>query len=37
MRERIQGLEATLHFAFRTDSDIAQLMAIRCQAALAMR
>ena len=41
MRERIQGLGA-VHFAFRTDSDIAQLMAIRagfgigiCQVALA--
>jgi DNA-binding transcriptional LysR family regulator len=44
MRQRIQGLEAALHFAFRTDSDIARLMAIRagfgigfCQAALARR
>jgi DNA-binding transcriptional LysR family regulator len=39
----MQGLEA-VHFAFRTDSDLAQLMAIRagfgigiCQAALARR
>lgn len=44
MRQRIEGLEAPVHFAFRTDSDIAQLMAIRagfgigiCQAALARR
>jgi DNA-binding transcriptional LysR family regulator len=44
MRERIQGLEQAVHFAFRTDSDIAQLMAIRagfgigfCQTALARR
>jgi DNA-binding transcriptional LysR family regulator len=43
MRQRIQGL-AAVHFAFRTDSDIAQLMAIRaglgigiCQVALARR
>jgi len=43
MRERVQGL-AAVHFAFRTDSDIAQLMAIRaglgiglCQVALARR
>jgi DNA-binding transcriptional LysR family regulator len=43
MRERIQELGA-VHFAFRTDSDIAQLMAIRagigigiCQVALARR
>jgi DNA-binding transcriptional LysR family regulator len=44
MRQPIQGLEAALHFAFRTDSHIAQLMAIRagfgigfCQAPLARR
>jgi DNA-binding transcriptional LysR family regulator len=44
MRERIQGLQEAVHFAFRTDSDIAQLMAIRaglgigiCQTALARR
>jgi DNA-binding transcriptional LysR family regulator len=44
MRQRIAGLEVAVHFAFRTDSDIAQLMAIRagfgigfCQAALARR
>lgn len=44
MRQRIRGLETPVHFAFRTDSDIAQLMAIRagfgigiCQAALARR
>ena len=43
MRERIQGIGA-VHFAFRTDSHIAQLMAIRagfgigiCQVALARR
>jgi DNA-binding transcriptional LysR family regulator len=43
MRERVQGFEA-VHFAFRSDSDIAQLMAIRagfgiglCQVALACR
>jgi len=43
MRQRIQGLK-TVHFAFKTDSDIAQLMTIRagfgigfCQAALARR
>jgi DNA-binding transcriptional LysR family regulator len=42
-RQRIQGLDA-VHFAFRTDSDVAQLMAIRaglgigyCQVALARR
>jgi DNA-binding transcriptional LysR family regulator len=44
MRQRIPGLETPVHFAFRTDSDIAQLMAIRvgfgigiCQAALGRR
>jgi DNA-binding transcriptional LysR family regulator len=46
MRERVQGLEGfeEVHFAFRTDSGIAQLMAIRaglgigvCQTALAAR
>jgi DNA-binding transcriptional LysR family regulator len=44
MRQRIQGLNEAVHFAFRTDSDIAQLMAIRagfgigiCQVALARR
>jgi DNA-binding transcriptional LysR family regulator len=44
MRERIRGLQEAVHFAFRTDSDIAQLMAIRaglgigiCQTALARR
>jgi DNA-binding transcriptional LysR family regulator len=43
MRQRIQGLDA-VHFAFRTDSDVAKLMAIRagfgigfCQTALAQR
>jgi DNA-binding transcriptional LysR family regulator len=43
MRQRVQGFEA-VHFAFRTDSDVAQLMALRagfgigfCQAALARR
>jgi DNA-binding transcriptional LysR family regulator len=43
MRERVRGL-MTAHFAFRTDSDIAHLMAIRagfgigiCQATLAQR
>jgi DNA-binding transcriptional LysR family regulator len=43
MRQRVEGLK-TAHFAFRTDSDIAHLMAIRagfgigiCQAALARR
>jgi DNA-binding transcriptional LysR family regulator len=43
MRQRIQGFDA-VHFAFRTDSDIAQLMAVRagfgigfCQLALARR
>jgi hypothetical protein len=41
MRRRIQGFDS-VHFAFRTDSDVAQLMAIRaglgigfCQVALA--
>ncbi len=42
LRQRIQGLDAAVHFAFRTDSDIAQLAAIRagigiCQTALARR
>lgn len=43
MRQRVEGLD-DVHFAFRTDSDIAQLMAIRagfgigiCQVALARR
>jgi DNA-binding transcriptional LysR family regulator len=43
MRRRVRSLD-TVHFAFRTDSDIAQLMAIRaglgigfCQVALARR
>jgi DNA-binding transcriptional LysR family regulator len=43
MRRRIEGFDA-VHFAFRTDSDIAQLMAVRagfgigfCQVALARR
>lgn len=43
MRQRVSGFEH-IHFAFRTDSDIAQLMAIRagfgigiCQVALARR
>jgi DNA-binding transcriptional LysR family regulator len=43
MRERTEGLER-VHFAFRADSDLAQVMAIRagfgigiCQAALARR
>jgi DNA-binding transcriptional LysR family regulator len=43
MRQRVQGFEA-VRFAFRSDSDLAQLMAIRagfgigfCQAALARR
>jgi LysR substrate binding domain len=43
MRRRVQGFE-TAHFALRTDSDIAQLMAIRagfgigiCQVTLARR
>jgi DNA-binding transcriptional LysR family regulator len=44
MRQRIQGLQEAVHFASRTDSDIAQLMAVRaglgigiCQTALARR
>jgi hypothetical protein len=43
MRQRVQGFEA-VHFAFRTDSDVAQLMALRagfgigfCQTAIARR
>jgi hypothetical protein len=36
MRERIQGL-AAVHFAFRTDSDIAQLMAIRAGLGIGIR
>jgi DNA-binding transcriptional LysR family regulator len=43
MRQRIKGFDA-VHFAFRTDSDVAQLMAVRagigigfCQVALARR
>jgi DNA-binding transcriptional LysR family regulator len=43
MRQRVRGFEA-VHFAFRSDSDLAQVMAIRagfgigfCQAALARR
>jgi DNA-binding transcriptional LysR family regulator len=43
MRQRIHGFDA-VHFAFRTDSDVAQLMAVRagfgigfCQTALARR
>lgn len=44
MRRRIPGLDTPVHFAFRSDSDVAQLMAIRaafgigfCQTALARR
>jgi DNA-binding transcriptional LysR family regulator len=43
MRQRVSGLEA-IRFAFRTDSDVAQLMTIKaglgigiCQVALARR